>query len=51
MFSRKSVFGRAILMPMSTEDLTEGFEVRTYFVRERNALVARAEFGARNVDY
>ncbi len=38
-------------MPMSTEDQTEGFEVRTYFVRGRNALVARADFGALYVDY
>jgi molecular chaperone Hsp33 len=28
-----------------------GFEVRTYFVRERNALVARADFGELYVDY
>lgn len=28
-----------------------GIEVRTYFVRERNALVARAEFGELYVDY
>lgn len=35
------------------EDLeaTEGFEVRTYFVRERNALVAKADFGDLYVDY
>ncbi len=30
---------------------TEGFEVRTYFVRGRNALVARADFGELYVDY
>jgi molecular chaperone Hsp33 len=30
---------------------SEGFEVRTYFVRERNALVARADFGELYVDY
>ena len=29
----------------------EGLEVRTYFVRERNALVARADFGELFVDY
>jgi molecular chaperone Hsp33 len=29
----------------------EGLEVRTYFVRKRNALVARAEFGELYVDY
>ncbi|HEV3409862.1 MAG TPA: Hsp33 family molecular chaperone HslO [Chthoniobacterales bacterium] len=32
-------------------EITEGFEVRTYFVRERNALVARADFGDLYVDY
>ena len=36
---------------MATEDQTDGFEVRTYFVRERNALLARAEFGELYVDY
>lgn len=30
---------------------TAGFEVRTYFVRGRNALVARADFGELYVDY
>ena len=30
---------------------TEGLEVRTYFVRERNALLARADFGELYVDY
>jgi Hsp33 protein len=30
---------------------TEGLEVRTYFVRARNALVARADFGELYVDY
>jgi molecular chaperone Hsp33 len=30
---------------------TEAFEVRTYFVRERNALLARADFGELYVDY
>src|SRR3954465_13388815 len=29
----------------------EGLEVRTYFVRGRNALVARADFGELYVDY
>lgn len=29
----------------------QGLEVRTYFVRERNALVARADFGELYVDY
>jgi molecular chaperone Hsp33 len=29
----------------------QGIEVRTYFVRERNALVARADFGELFVDY
>jgi molecular chaperone Hsp33 len=35
------------------EDSTaiEGLEVRTYFVRERNALLARADFGELYVDY
>src|ERR1700710_1489847 len=28
-----------------------GLEVRTYFVRERNALLARADFGELYVDY
>lgn len=37
---------------MATEDSQqEELEVRTYFVRERNALLARAEFGALYVDY
>ncbi|HEX8280663.1 MAG TPA: Hsp33 family molecular chaperone HslO [Chthoniobacterales bacterium] len=38
---------------MDTEDreTAEGLEVRTYFVRERNALVARAEFSDLYVDY
>lgn len=31
--------------------ILEGFEVRTYFVRERNALLARADFGELYVDY
>jgi len=37
---------------MSDEnDQPQGLEVRTYFVRERNALVARADFGELYVDY
>ncbi|MFL6530216.1 MAG: Hsp33 family molecular chaperone HslO [Chthoniobacterales bacterium] len=38
---------------MGNEDGTtaEGIEVRTYFVRGRNALVARADFGELYVDY
>lgn len=38
---------------METEDpqALEGLEVRTYFVRERNALLARADFGELYVDY
>ena len=38
---------------METADptTTEGLEVRTYFVRERNALLARADFGELYVDY
>jgi molecular chaperone Hsp33 len=35
--------------PPNTADA--GLEVRTYFVRERNALLARAEFGELFVDY
>lgn len=37
---------------MSPEDpSTQGLEVRTYFVRGRNALIARADFGELYVDY
>ncbi|MDQ6625789.1 MAG: Hsp33 family molecular chaperone HslO [Verrucomicrobiota bacterium] len=38
---------------MDTEDpqTIDDLEVRSYFVRERNALLARAEFGALYVDY
>ena len=38
---------------MAAEDpqTDEGLEVRTYFIRERNALLARAEFGDLYVDY
>jgi molecular chaperone Hsp33 len=36
---------------MDDPQIEEGLEVRTYFVRERNALLARAEFGALYVDY
>src|SRR5207249_9292334 len=38
------------LMTESNEQ-PEGLEVRTYFVRNRNALVARADFGELYVDY
>jgi molecular chaperone Hsp33 len=48
---RKIQNGRANLITMSTEEQTDGLEVRTYFVRGRNALVARAEFGGLYVDY
>lgn len=36
---------------MEATDPAEGLEVRTYFVRERNALIARAEFSELYVDY
>lgn len=38
---------------MDTDDreTLEGLEVRTYFVRQRNALLARADFGDLYVDY
>jgi molecular chaperone Hsp33 len=36
---------------MNSDDPIEGLEVRTYFVRGRNALVARADFGELYVDY
>jgi molecular chaperone Hsp33 len=36
---------------MNPEPSTVGLEVRTYFVRGRNALVARADFGELYVDY
>ena len=39
---------------MSSEDMSappQGLEIRTYFVRGRNALVARADFGELYVDY
>lgn len=36
---------------MNSDDPKVGMEVRTYFVRGRNALVARAEFGELYVDY
>lgn len=32
-------------------EVADGLEVRTYFVRERNALLARADFGELYVDY
>lgn len=38
-------------MDIKDPDTIEGLEVRTYFVRGRNALVARAEFGELYVDY
>lgn len=38
-------------METAVRDLPEGFEVRTYFVRGRNALLARADFGELYVDY
>jgi molecular chaperone Hsp33 len=43
----------ALDLAMDTGDPTtiEGLEVRTYFVRERNALLARADFGELYVDY
>jgi molecular chaperone Hsp33 len=37
--------------PQPAETLAKGVEIRTYFVRERNALVARADFGPLYVDY
>ncbi len=36
---------------MNSDDPKAGLEVRTYFVRGRNALVARADFGELYVDY
>jgi molecular chaperone Hsp33 len=36
---------------MSSEPAASGLEIRTYFVRGRNALVARADFGELYVDY
>jgi molecular chaperone Hsp33 len=44
---RGAIFRR---MDENAEQL-QGLEVRTYFVRERNALVARADFGELYVDY
>jgi molecular chaperone Hsp33 len=38
-------------MDMEDSATVEGLEVRTYFVRERNALLARADFGELYVDY
>jgi molecular chaperone Hsp33 len=35
----------------SDDEQPQGLEVRTYFVRNRNALVARADFGELYVDY
>jgi molecular chaperone Hsp33 len=43
---------RCYFFPMSeNNEQPQGLEVRTYFVRERNALVARADFGELYVDY
>jgi len=39
------------MLAMQPSDSAEGLEVRTYFVRSRNALVARADFGELYVDY
>jgi molecular chaperone Hsp33 len=39
------------MKPETRADEAEGIEVRTYFVRGRNALVARADFGELYVDY
>ena len=38
-------------METGNSETTESLEVRSYFVRERNALVARADFGELYVDY
>ncbi|MGZ5564372.1 MAG: Hsp33 family molecular chaperone HslO, partial [Chthoniobacterales bacterium] len=38
-------------METGSEETTQGLQVRTYFVRGRNALVARADFGELYVDY
>ena len=45
--------GTRYFVTMDTEDplLTDGLPVRSYFVRERNALLARADFGELYVDY
>ena len=43
--------GRCLLMNEAQEPESPGLEVRTYFVRERNALLARADFGELYVDY
>src|SRR5882757_1216893 len=43
---------RAFAMSASADaPAPEGLEIRTYFVRGRNALVARADFGELFVDY
>ncbi len=51
--NRQRARGCAIIYTMDTEDpqIAEDLEVRTYFVRERNALLARADFGSLYVDY
>ncbi len=38
-------------METGSEETAQGLQVRTYFVRGRNALVARADFGELYVDY
>ncbi len=38
-------------MSTGEPEIIEGIEVRTYFVRQRNALLARADFGELYVDY
>ncbi|MDQ3622774.1 MAG: disulfide bond chaperone, partial [Verrucomicrobiota bacterium] len=38
-------------MSPAESNTDNGFEVRTYFVRGRNALIARADFGELYVDY
>ena len=38
-------------MEMGSEETSQGLPVRSYFVRARNALVARADFGELYVDY
>ena len=35
----------------NSENVEEGLEIRTYFVRGRNALIARADFGDLFIDY
>jgi molecular chaperone Hsp33 len=47
----KTAAARLLLQTMEDSTAIEGLEVRTYFVRERNALLARADFGELYVDY